>query len=43
MTMHKNDLSRTLIIGNAGSGKTWLANKLAKAQGRVVVHLDDLR
>jgi adenylate kinase family enzyme len=37
------DLRRTLIIGNAGSGKTWLAGQLAALSGLPVIHLDDLR
>ena len=37
------DLGRTLIFGNSGSGKTWLARKLGGALQRPVVHLDDLR
>ena len=38
-----SDLSRTLIIGNAGSGKTWLAGQLAALSGLPTIHLDDLR
>jgi adenylate kinase family enzyme len=37
------DLRRTLMIGNAGSGKTWLAGQLAALSGLPVIHLDDLR
>lgn len=37
------DLRRTLIIGNAGSGKTWLAGQLAALSGLPVIHLDELR
>jgi len=33
---------RTIIIGNSGSGKTWLASRLSDASGGSVVHLDDL-
>ncbi|WP_029065326.1 ATPase AAA [Labrenzia sp. DG1229] len=33
---------RTLIIGNAGSGKTWLARQLAEPLQLPIVHLDDL-
>lgn len=33
---------KTIIIGNSGSGKTWLAAKMAKKDGLPVVHLDDL-
>ena len=38
-----SDLTRTLIIGNAGSGKTWLAGQLAALSGLPTLHLDDLR
>jgi adenylate kinase family enzyme len=41
--MPGKDLSRTLIIGNAGTGKTWLADRLANALQRPAIHLDDLR
>lgn len=41
--MRSNDLARTLIFGNGGSGKTWLARRLAEAWQRTVIHLDDLR
>ncbi len=37
------DLDRTLIIGNGGSGKTWLALRLGAALRRPAIHLDDLR
>jgi adenylate kinase family enzyme len=37
------DLTRTLIIGNGGSGKTWLAGQLEALSGLPVIHLDDLR
>lgn len=37
------DLTRTLIFGNGGSGKTTLANRLATMLGRPATHLDDLR
>jgi adenylate kinase family enzyme len=33
---------KTVIVGNSGSGKTWLANRLAVDAGCEVVHLDDL-
>lgn len=39
----KTDLTRTLIIGNAGSGKTWLAGQLEAVSGLPVIHLDELR
>lgn len=33
---------KTVIIGNSGSGKTWLARHLAELELAPVVHLDDL-
>ena len=33
---------KIIIIGNSGSGKTWLATRLAVAISAPVVHLDDL-
>jgi adenylate kinase family enzyme len=33
---------RTLIMGNAGCGKTWLASRLGTTLGLPVVHLDDM-
>ena len=33
---------KTIIIGNSGSGKTWLANKLSLVAGTPIVHLDEL-
>jgi adenylate kinase family enzyme len=33
---------RTIIVGNSGSGKTWLATRLATEFGAPVFHLDDL-
>lgn len=41
--MRSPDPSRTLIFGNGGSGKTWLATRLAEAWDRPAIHLDDLR
>jgi adenylate kinase family enzyme len=41
--MPSPDLTRTLIFGNGGSGKTTLADRLAKALNRPAIHLDDLR
>ena len=38
-----SDRQRTLIIGNGGSGKTWLARRLGERFGIAVIHLDDLR
>jgi adenylate kinase family enzyme len=36
------DFDRTLIMGNGGCGKTWLARKLGDVLGHQVIHLDDL-
>lgn len=33
---------RMVIVGNSGSGKTWLANNLAKFNGSQVIHLDHI-
>jgi adenylate kinase family enzyme len=33
---------RMIVIGNSGSGKSWLATKLADAKGCPVVHLDHI-
>lgn len=33
---------RIIIVGNSGSGKTWLAKKLAKVDGCQVIHLDNI-
>jgi adenylate kinase family enzyme len=33
---------KTITIGNSGSGKTWLAAKLAETVGLSVIHLDEL-
>jgi adenylate kinase family enzyme len=33
---------RTIIIGNSGSGKTWLAKRLASLKGCSVIHLDHI-
>jgi adenylate kinase family enzyme len=35
-------LKRIVIIGNSGSGKTFLARKISASSGIPVVHLDDL-
>lgn len=37
-----SDWRRTLVIGNGGSGKTWLARRIAETRDLPVVHLDDL-
>lgn len=36
------DFDRTLIMGNGGAGKTWLARRLAESFQHPVVHLDDI-
>ena len=33
---------KTIIIGNSGSGKTWLATRLAANTETSIVHLDDI-
>lgn len=33
---------RAVIVGNSGSGKTWLAKRLAEKKATPVVHLDDI-
>lgn len=33
---------KTVLLGNSGSGKTWLAERLARLHSVPVVHLDDL-
>ncbi|MBM4263487.1 MAG: AAA family ATPase [Deltaproteobacteria bacterium] len=33
---------RAAIIGNSGSGKTWLANRLAAVKQSPVIHLDEI-
>lgn len=34
--------SRVLIVGNGGSGKTWLARQLGASMRLPIVHLDDM-
>ena len=36
------DLSRILIIGNSGSGKTYLGNKIAKSLAVPILNLDEV-
>jgi adenylate kinase family enzyme len=36
-------VQRIAIVGNGGSGKTWLANRLGRLLDLPVTHLDDLR
>lgn len=38
----REDLLRTLIIGNSGSGKSWLAKRLSDASAQLVTDLDDV-
>ncbi len=33
---------KTVIIGNSGSGKTWLAERLARGRDTPVIHLDNI-
>lgn len=33
---------RTVIVGNSGSGKSWLAMRIAEIEDAQVVHLDDI-
>ncbi|AYD02112.1 AAA family ATPase [Neorhizobium sp. NCHU2750] len=44
MARHVGDgvFSRVAIMGNGGSGKTWLAKRLALCLERAPVHLDDV-
>jgi adenylate kinase family enzyme len=35
-------MKRIFVVGNSGSGRTWLANRLAEELRLPVVHLDDL-
>lgn len=35
-------MKRVIIIGNCGSGKSWLSGEIAKKTGLPVVHLDSL-
>lgn len=32
---------KAIIIGNSGSGKTWLANRLAEGANATIIHLDE--
>jgi adenylate kinase family enzyme len=38
----RENLRRVAIMGNGGSGKTWLAKRLALCLDRAPVHLDDV-
>jgi adenylate kinase family enzyme len=39
---HRQKLMKTVIVGNSGSGKTWLAERLAAGASVPAVHLDEL-
>jgi adenylate kinase family enzyme len=41
MTPNQNDM-KSVIMGNSGSGKTWLANRIAEGKKAPIVHLDEL-
>ena len=41
--MIKQNMQRIVIIGTTGSGKTFLAQRLAAAKGLTMIDLDDLR
>ena len=36
------NMNRTIIMGNTGSGKSWLAGRLGRALGRATTDLDDI-
>ena len=36
------NMNRTIIMGNSGSGKTWLASRLGRALGLAATDLDDI-
>jgi adenylate kinase family enzyme len=36
------DFSRTIILGNSGSGKSWLAKRIAKTLGTEAIDLDSV-
>ncbi len=38
----RKDLLRTIIIGNSGAGKSWLAKRLGAASAQQVTDLDDV-
>jgi len=37
-----SEFSKTIIVGNSGSGKSWLAEKLAEGPGTVAIDLDTI-
>ena len=38
----RSDLARTIILGNGGSGKSWLAGRLASIMGAAITDLDEI-
>ena len=38
--MEKNNFNRILIIGNSGSGKSWLASQLSEKLQYKTIHFD---
>ncbi|MBZ6077057.1 AAA family ATPase [Microvirga puerhi] len=36
----RSEFSKTVIVGNSGSGKSWLAERLAESVGTVAIDLD---
>lgn len=40
MAPGRSDFSKTVIVGNSGSGKSWLAGRLAEGLGTVAIDLD---
>jgi adenylate kinase family enzyme len=43
MTANLEAFARTVIVGNGGSGKSWLAERLAAALSTLAVDLDEIR
>jgi adenylate kinase family enzyme len=42
MAPGRSEFSKTVIVGNSGSGKSWLAERLAKGLGTVAIDLDSI-
>jgi adenylate kinase family enzyme len=42
MTIHPETFARTVIVGNGGSGKSWLAERLAAALSTSAIDLDEI-
>jgi adenylate kinase family enzyme len=40
--LERHEFSRTVILGNSGSGKSWLAEQLAKSIGNPTTDLDSI-